>query len=65
MKQALNKRIGIDARFYGPIGKGLGRYVQEIVDNVLRLDKDNEYVIFLRQENFDELLVSDLLPDWG
>lgn len=59
MKHIPKKRIGIDARFYGPIGKGLGRYVQEIVDNVLRLDKDNEYVIFLRQENFDELLVSD------
>ena len=59
MKHTRKKRIGIDARFYGPIGKGLGRYVQEIVDNVLRLDKDNEYVIFLRQENFDELLVSD------
>lgn len=39
MKHIPKKRIGIDARFYGPIGKGLGRYVQEIVDNVLRLDK--------------------------
>lgn len=59
MKQALNKRIGIDARFYGPIGKGLGRYVQEIVDNVLKMDRKNEYVIFLRRENFDELLIDD------
>ena len=46
------KRIGIDARFYGPVGKGLGRYTQEIVDRVIELDKDNEYVVFLRQENF-------------
>ena len=29
------KRIGIDARFYGPLGKGLGRYVQEVVDNAI------------------------------
>ncbi len=53
------KRIGIDARFYGPIGKGLGRYTQEIVDNILRLDDFNEYVIFLRKENFDELIIDD------
>jgi len=46
------KRIGIDARFYGPVGKGLGRYTQEVVDNILALDKENEYVIFLSKENF-------------
>jgi len=48
------KRIGIDARFYGPLGKGLGRYTQEVVDNVTILDKKNEYVIFLSKENFTE-----------
>lgn len=49
-----SKRIGIDARFYGPLGKGLGRYTQEIVDNIIKIDKENEYVIFLKKENFDE-----------
>lgn len=48
------KRIGIDARFYGPVGKGLGRYTQEIIDNVIKIDEVNEYVIFLSEENFDE-----------
>lgn len=48
-------RIGIDARFYGPLGKGLGRYTQEVVDNVLKMDRENEYVVFLCKENFDEL----------
>jgi glycosyltransferase involved in cell wall biosynthesis len=48
------KRIGIDARFYGPIGKGLGRYTQEIVDNLIKLDTQNEYVIFLYKDNYDE-----------
>jgi len=48
------KRIGIDARFYGPVGKGLGRYTQEIVDNILKLDQQNKYVIFLCKENFNE-----------
>jgi glycosyltransferase involved in cell wall biosynthesis len=54
LKGAKTKRIGIDARFYGPIGKGLGRYTQEVVDNIIKLDQDNEYVIFLRKENFSD-----------
>ncbi|MBI4811900.1 glycosyltransferase family 4 protein [Candidatus Falkowbacteria bacterium] len=56
MNKIKSKCIGIDARFYGPIGKGLGRYTQEIVDNIIKIDKDNEYIIFLRKENFDEFL---------
>ncbi|MFH0891293.1 MAG: glycosyltransferase family 1 protein [Candidatus Falkowbacteria bacterium] len=48
------KRIGIDARFYGPTGKGLGRYTKEIVDRVLAADDINEYVVFLYKENFSE-----------
>lgn len=47
------KRIGIDARFYGPVGKGLGRYTKEIVDNILRMDSEYFYVIFLSPENYD------------
>ncbi len=46
-------RIGIDARFYGPLGKGLGRYTQEITDRVVELDPNSDYVIFLSPENFD------------
>lgn len=54
-------RIGIDARFYGPIGKGLGRYTQEVVDNIIKIssassDVDFDYVIFLSPENFDEFV---------
>lgn len=48
------KTIGIDARLYGPIGKGLGRYTKEIVDGLLRLDTDNNYVIFLCEENYPD-----------
>jgi glycosyltransferase involved in cell wall biosynthesis len=54
----IKKRIGIDARFYGPLGKGLGRYTQEIVDNILLIDKENEYIIFLSPDNFDELVIA-------
>src|SRR3989339_740932 len=46
------KRIGIDARFYGP-GKGLGRYTKEVVDRILGMDTKNEYVIFLGLDSFD------------
>lgn len=54
------KRIGIDARFYGPVGKGLGRYTQEVVDNLLEIDHENEYVIFLGKENFDSFQTQNL-----
>jgi glycosyltransferase involved in cell wall biosynthesis len=47
-------RIGIDARFYGTIGKGLGRYTSELIAQLEQLDNDDEYVIFLRRENFDD-----------
>lgn len=58
-------RIGIDARFYGPIGKGLGRYTQEVVDNILKITSADlsdgngasfNYVIFLSPDNFDEFI---------
>jgi glycosyltransferase involved in cell wall biosynthesis len=60
MDNKLEKRrtIGIDARFYGPLGKGLGRYTQEIVDNVIAINEDEaiDYVIFLSPENIDEFI---------
>lgn len=48
------KKIGIDARFYGPASKGLGRYTQEIVDRVVKIDQENKYVIFLSPDNFSD-----------
>ena len=58
--QEFKKRltVGIDARFYGPLGKGLGRYTQEIVDNVIAIDESDfyNYVIFLSPDNFDEFV---------
>jgi glycosyltransferase involved in cell wall biosynthesis len=46
--------IGIDARFYGSIGKGLGRYTQKLIEHLEDIDHENRYVVFLRKENFDE-----------
>ena len=46
-------RIGIDARFFGPVGKGLGRYTERLIENLERVGSEHEFVIFLRKENFD------------
>ncbi|OGF24068.1 hypothetical protein A3H09_03550 [Candidatus Falkowbacteria bacterium RIFCSPLOWO2_12_FULL_45_13] len=59
MKRQNIKRIGIDARFYGPLGKGLGRYTRQIVDQITGLDDSHEYVIFLGRENFDDFKTSN------
>ena len=47
-------KIGIDARFYGPQGKGLGRYTQKLISSLEKIDKQNEYFILLRRENWHE-----------
>ena len=46
--------IGIDARLYGLKQKGLGRYVQKLLENLEKEDRVNKFVIFLRKENWDE-----------
>jgi len=58
IKSEKRRTIGIDARFYGPLGKGLGRYTQEIVDNVIAINADEpiDYVVFLSPENIDEFI---------
>ncbi len=52
----MKQKIGIDARFYGPKGKGLGRYAQKLVEYLEKTDGDSEreYYIFLKKENFDQ-----------
>jgi len=47
-------KIGIDARFFGSLGKGLGRYTQKLIENLEQIDRENDYFIFLRRDNFDE-----------
>lgn len=52
-------RIGIDARFYGTQAKGLGRYTQKLITHLESLTDENEYVIFLRDDNWDEYQPTD------
>ncbi len=55
MSQQGKIKVGIDARFYGPEQKGLGRYVQQLVDNLEQIIDQRaeiEFVIFLRSDNW-------------
>lgn len=54
-------RIGIDARFYGPRvgGGGIGRYVAELVTRLQQEDTENDYVLFLKKENFHECVITN------
>lgn len=45
-------RIGIDARMFGK-GFGIARYVEELILHLEKIDTQNEYVIFLKKENYD------------
>lgn len=47
-------RIGIDARFYRKSTAGIGRYTRGLLNELGKLDKKNEYFIFLTSEDFKE-----------
>ncbi len=52
-------RIGIDARFIGPEGTGLGKYTEKLIENLQKIDEHNSYYIFLRQNNWQQLKLSN------
>ena len=47
-------KIGIDARLFGTKHSGIGRYAQELIKTLEKLDQQNEYYVFLAGDNFDE-----------
>lgn len=47
--------ILIDARLYGPKHTGNGRYTQNLVENLIKIDEKNKYTILLRKEDFEAL----------
>lgn len=51
-------KIGIDARMFSS-NFGIGRYVQQLVLQLQKIDTVNQYVLFLRQENFDEVKLNN------
>lgn len=47
--------IGIDCRMYGPKHTGIGRYVQNLIENLLILDKGNVYTLFISSSQTKEI----------
>lgn len=48
-------KIGIDARFVGPQGTGLGKYTEKLILNLAKIDSKNYYHIFLKEDNWSYL----------
>ncbi len=44
-------KIGIDARLINETG--VGRYTQELVANLAKTDRDNQYTLFLRKDEYN------------
>jgi len=47
-------KIGIDARMYGQSVTGIGIYTKHLIENLIEIDSNNEYVIFLLPENYEK-----------
>lgn len=47
-------KIGIDARMYGVGFTGIGRYSAELIEHLAKKDTENEYVLFMRKEAFND-----------
>ena len=48
-------RIAIDARMYGNSQcSGIGFYIQQLTDHIFEIDKENEYVLFMREPEFSK-----------
>jgi glycosyltransferase involved in cell wall biosynthesis len=52
-RSSSKQRIGIDARFYGPKGTGIGRTLVELLPRLEEIDSTNEYVVFLKKDNIE------------
>lgn len=46
-------KIGIDARFWNETG--VGRYIQNLVANIIIFDKANEYILFVRSQDLEKV----------
>lgn len=48
-------KIVIDARLYGTKHTGNGRYTMNLIQNLIKIDKNNQYFVLLRKEDFESL----------
>jgi len=51
------KKIGIDARMYGYAQTGIGNYIRHLLEYIFKQDTENNYVIFLMPEEFDNFVL--------
>jgi len=56
-------RIGIDARLWEQTG--VGRYIRNLVVNLQKIDKKNEYVLFIRKEDLESVKKEIKNPKWS
>ena len=47
-------RIGIDAKFFGAKDRGIGRYVENLIRNLEKIDGENQYIVFLGKERWND-----------
>ncbi len=47
-------RIGIDGRLYTQTG--VGRYIRNLITELSKLDYDNEYIVYLRKEEYESFV---------
>jgi glycosyltransferase involved in cell wall biosynthesis len=47
-------KIGIDCRMYSSAFTGIGRYVHELTDRLFEIDRENEYVLFFNEPEFEK-----------
>src|SRR5258708_19050483 len=52
------KTIGIDLRIVGSRQGGIGRYSFEIAKEILSLDRENKYIVFLNKKNLSNVGMS-------
>jgi glycosyltransferase involved in cell wall biosynthesis len=47
-------RIGIDARFWHSTHTGIGQYTKGLVHGLAKIDRENEYIVFIRRRDLEE-----------
>src|SRR5438270_8706473 len=47
-------KIGIDARLWNETG--VGRYIRNLVTQLAEIDKKNDYVIFLKKQEYESIV---------
>ncbi len=55
MKKTKPIKIGIDCRMYSKKFTGIGRYINQLIFHLSKIDNTNQYYLFLNKDDFHEL----------